>query len=681
MEGLDPQRRELLEARISGKFFSDQITASSSQMTGSSSGDTNDKTPEKTASTRGRKRKGAATPDDVSLKSGRSSNQDGRQITKYFGSRDLAKSSSQSGSLSASKNSTSRDLFQLESNSAYRTNKVVQTDLKANDIRALETKVSNGIESKKKDGTIDDLKREISQLEQQRNTHAAIQVKLKERLDKSIQIIKDFLIQEAIGRKKEKREETMRNNLRLGQFTTVRQGAQFVEQWTDGHAFKEVTKSLEKINQTKEEIEKQRKFLQRRKPPSDGKHEKKERKPKQQQYQNDDSFSKPNTPVGSLKLNEYHEQDEILRLRSAAIKKEEQEFQMELEKLERSRNIHIREIKRIHNEDLSRFNHHPTLNDRYLLLNLLGKGGFSEVYKGFDLKELRYVACKIHQLNKDWKDEKKANYIKHAVREYDIHKSLDHPRIVRLFDVFEIDSNSFVTVLEYCNGNDLDFLLKQQKMIPEKEARTVVMQVVNALKYLNLRKPPVIHYDLKPGNILLGTGESNWEVKITDFGLSKIMPEDSMESCIDLTSQGAGTYWYLPPECFVIGKSPPKISSKVDVWSIGIIFYQCLYGKKPFGHNLSQASILEQNTIIKATTIEFPSKPVVSNEGKNFIRKCLTYRKEDRLDVLQLAEDLYLLPKKSNSSASSNSTPNDSRLFNSLSPSSNVDLNAVSSSN
>jgi len=126
MEGLDPQRRELLEARISGKFFSDQITASSSQMTGSSSGDTNDKTPEKTASTRGRKRKGAATPDDVSLKSGRSSNQDGRQITKYFGSRDLAKSSSQSGSLSASKNSTSRDLFQLESNSAYRTNKLVQ---------------------------------------------------------------------------------------------------------------------------------------------------------------------------------------------------------------------------------------------------------------------------------------------------------------------------------------------------------------------------------------------------------------------------------------------------------------------------------------------------------------------------------------------------------------------------
>lgn len=49
---------------------------------------------------------------------------------------------------------------------------------------------------------------------------------------------------------------------------------------------------------------------------------------------------------------------------------------------------------------------------------------------------------------------------------------------------------------------------------------------------------------------------------------------------MDLTSQGAGTYWYLPPECFMVGKAPPKISSKVDVWSVGVIFYQCLYGKK-----------------------------------------------------------------------------------------------------
>jgi len=90
---------------------------------------------------------------------------------------------------------------------------------------------------------------------------------------------------------------------------------------------------------------------------------------------------------------------------------------------------------------------------------------------------------------------------RHALREYNIHKSLDHPRVVKLYDVFEIDANSFCTVLEYCDGHDLDFYLKQHKTIPEREARSIVMQVVSALKYLNEIKPPIIHYDLKPGEL------------------------------------------------------------------------------------------------------------------------------------------------------------------------------------
>ena len=83
---------------------------------------------------------------------------------------------------------------------------------------------------------------------------------------------------------------------------------------------------------------------------------------------------------------------------------------------------------------------------------------------------------------------------------------------------------------------------------------------------------------------MLTGGSVSGDIKITDFGLSKIMDSENYnpDHGMDLTSQGAGTYWYLPPECFVVGKTPPKISSKVDVWSLGVIFYQCLYGKKVY---------------------------------------------------------------------------------------------------
>ena len=71
-------------------------------------------------------------------------------------------------------------------------------------------------------------------------------------------------------------------------------------------------------------------------------------------------------------------------------------------------------------------------------------------------------------------------------------------------------------------------------------------------------------------------------IKITDFGLSKqIIDGQDGNDGIELTSQGAGTYWYLPPECFTRPNDrAPIIDNRVDVWSIGVIFYQCIYGKK-----------------------------------------------------------------------------------------------------
>ena len=528
------------------------------------------------------------------------------------------------------------------------------TDLTRTQIEALENKSARLEEDMElQSAKMDDLGRRLNTV----NKESATQ---KETINRCLSVVKELLIEKSTIERKEARTKCMQNRLRLGQFVTQRVGASFQENWTDGYAFQELSKRQEEITQEREEIDKRRKMLQKKRPVdkeskkaalaaaanNSGKFDQSHNMLQNGSGNDETTFIRPPNR-DTLTMQEYYESEEILKLRQNSLKKDDAEIASEMEKLERERNLHIRELKRIHNEDQSRYNNHPVLNERYLLLMLLGKGGFSEVHKGFDLKEQRYVACKIHQLNKDWKDDKKANYIKHALREYNIHKNLEHARIVKLFDVFEIDANSFCTVLEYCDGHDLDFHLKQNKIIPERESRSIIMQVVSALKYLNEIKPPIIHYDLKPGNILLTGGNVlSGDIKITDFGLSKIMDEEvyNPNEGMDLTSQGAGTYWYLPPECFVVGKAPPKISSKVDVWSVGVIFYQCLYGKKPFGHNQSQATILEENTILKATDVQFPNKPTVSAEAKNFIRRCLCYRKDERMDVRNMYEENYLSP-------------------------------------
>ena len=121
----------------------------------------------------------------------------------------------------------------------------------------------------------------------------------------------------------------------------------------------------------------------------------------------------------------------------------------------------------------------------------------------------------------NWSEQAKANYIKHAVRESKIHSELKHPNIVQLYDTVEIDNNSFATILEYCEGPDLYYYLKKNKVLPEKEAKLLIKQILHALKYMNSQKTRIIHYDLKPQNIIFHKGE----LKISDFGLSKIFEE------------------------------------------------------------------------------------------------------------------------------------------------------------
>lgn len=467
-----------------------------------------------------------------------------------------------------------------------------------------------------------DLRRELEEKNLQ-------EMACRERADKLAKIVAEIAVELSKVQRREKREKMALDSERLGRVVVERSGTTLHEVWEDGIEWKKVEGELKRLVEKREIVEKRRKEMVKIKANAAKNEEKEEER---------GEMPPPRRPIPFEETVEYAvEQEEVYKVQLALMKREENALQEKRIELVRERDVMVRELRRQNDERVSAFSNFPSMNNRYVLLNLLGRGGFSEVYKAFDTKGANYVACKIHQLASNWSEEKKKSFIRHAWREYKIHKSLKHPRVVKLVDIFEIDDNTFCTVLEYCEGCDLDSYLRLHKTLSEKEARSIISQVFSGLQYLAEQKRRIIHYDLKPGNILLHNGE----VQITDFGLSKVMSEtENTSEGMELTSHGAGTMWYLPPECFETGDMA-RISVKVDVWSAGVILFQMLYGRKPFGHDQTQEKMFRERTVTHQE-LEFPARPGVSDLAKEFMRKCLTRLAAARPDVQEALHHPFL---------------------------------------
>lgn len=365
LQSLDPRKQELLEARFLGSRFQPLNASSNPQdnsnlSAGSNAGDDEAHlvlTPEKPKTPSERKRKRKATASDSTESTTPKSTRpeaNGKKINDYFKQNQSPSRSSMNTHLgtkspspqgipygytvpSPGSLSNSDSMGYPPQRSLYQYNKAVQTDVEY---------VNTG---EHKDNRIEDLLRQNEELRRQVNTQQSqltAQQKLiekhKETSQKCLQVNKSLLIEKSKLEKKTTRQKSMGNRLRLGQFVTQRQGATFVENWVDGWAFTDLMKQQERIAQEREDIEKQRKLLVKKKPNSTV-----TKNPK------NDNFLKPGGEK-PLTLAEFYEQDEILKLRQASLKKEDADIQLELEKLERERNLHIRELKRIHNEDNSR---------------------------------------------------------------------------------------------------------------------------------------------------------------------------------------------------------------------------------------------------------------------------------------------------------------------------------------
>ncbi|OAY67094.1 Serine/threonine-protein kinase ULK3 [Ananas comosus] len=210
-------------------------------------------------------------------------------------------------------------------------------------------------------------------------------------------------------------------------------------------------------------------------------------------------------------------------------------------------------------------------------------GRISTVYRGARRSDGRNVALKqvcLSGLSANLKDSLDC--------EIRFLASVRHPNIIRLLDVVQADGSTFL-VLEFCEGGDLAAYIKRNGRVQEHVVRKFMRQLAG-LKVL--RTHHIIHRDLKPENILLSTPTADAVLKIADFGLSRFLPPGEYVEMV------CGSPFYMAPEVMLF----QKYDDKVDMWSIGVIFFELLNGYPPF-HGRSYVELLQN--IKKCTSLPF----------------------------------------------------------------------------
>lgn len=220
------------------------------------------------------------------------------------------------------------------------------------------------------------------------------------------------------------------------------------------------------------------------------------------------------------------------------------------------------------------------LNNRYRILSVLGTGGMGSVYHAIDENLGVPVAVKENLFLSD-------EYARQFQREASILASLRHPNLPRVGDYFTIHNQGQYLIMDYIEGEDLRMRLERLKRLPEKDVIIIGAMICEALAYLHSRKPPIVHRDIKPGNIKI-TPEG--EISLVDFGLAKVM----IGGEVTTTGARAMTPGYSPPEQY----GTARTDARSDIYSLGATLYAALTGMIP-EEALSRATGKEELTPIR----------------------------------------------------------------------------------
>ena len=294
-------------------------------------------------------------------------------------------------------------------------------------------------------------------------------------------------------------------------------------------------------------------------------------------------------------------------------------------------------------EKLSLAIQNKSLFDKYEVKQKVGKGKFGLVKYGINKETKKPVAIKIMaKKNMDKSDMELAKV------EIDILKIGQHPNIIKLYDVFE-NENYIYIIMEYCSGGDLlSYFEYYEYELPETKVCEIIHKLSMAIYYLH--SYGIVHRDLKPENILMTDLSMSSDIRLLDFGLSKIIGND--EKC----TEPYGTLSFVAPEVLQ-GKPYDK---SVDLWSIGIITFLLLCGYLPFDDKHSEREIARQ-TIQDPVPFDEKIWSKYSPEAKIFVNGLLQKKPEKRYTIKEVLEHPWIkkmdkVPEKRNDTQNNTKT-------------------------
>lgn len=240
----------------------------------------------------------------------------------------------------------------------------------------------------------------------------------------------------------------------------------------------------------------------------------------------------------------------------------------------------------------------------YIFTEKLGKGSYATVYKAYRnvvKREVVAIKCVL-------KSSLTKSSVENLITEISILKKVKHENIVEFKD-FQWDNTYIYLILEYCSGGDLSHFIRSKKRLPESVAQRFLQQLAKALQCL--RSHNIAHMDLKPQNILLSS-KSHPILKLGDFGLAQYLHSDTEASSL------RGSPLYMAPEILL----KHHYDASVDLWSVGIILYECLFGQAPYSSH-TFAELAEK--IKSPNPIQIPYGAQVSDKCRDLIL-CLLQR-------------------------------------------------------